>query len=130
LPPLLLLLHELSQYRSSAKLTTSLTLNQLAVQVSTLADLAESSAYFGVPADSSIAVYFTSSTDKSVMLLRPRMVEYKRTEDGVEDVRRGKIAAFLTDQINALYFTQVSGPASLHACSYEHSTYVDMAQQQ
>jgi hypothetical protein len=91
----------------AANLTANLTVNQLAVQVSTLADLAQSSAYFGVPADSSIAVYFTSSMDKSALLLRPRMVEYKRTEDGVEDVRRGKIAAFVSDHVNALHFTQV-----------------------
>jgi ABC-type amino acid transport substrate-binding protein len=92
-----------------ANLTANLTVNQLAVQVSSLADLAQTSAYFGVPAESSIAAYFTSSMDKSALLLRPRMVEYKDTDAAVADVRRRKIAAFVTDHINALYFTQVSG---------------------
>jgi ABC-type amino acid transport substrate-binding protein len=104
---------------SAAKLTSNLTVRQLSVQISSLADLAQASAYFGVPADSSIAEYFTSSLDKSALLLRPRMVEYKRTEDGVADVRRGKIAAFVTDQINALYFTQVSGRVD---CSVQSSS--------
>jgi ABC-type amino acid transport substrate-binding protein len=100
-----------------ANLTANLTVNQLAVQISSLADLAQTASYFGVPADSSISVYFTSSMDKSALLLRPRMVEYKNTDDAVADVRQGKIAAFVTDHINALYFTQVRGLK----CSYERS---------
>ncbi|WIA38210.1 hypothetical protein OEZ86_001556 [Tetradesmus obliquus] len=91
----------------TANLTANLTVNQLAVQIGSLADLAQSSAFFGVPADSSVSSYFTSSLDKAALLLRPRMIEYKDTDDGVADVRRGKIAAFVTDHINALYFTQV-----------------------
>eukprot|EP00882_Tetradesmus_deserticola_P030188 GHRQ01033875.1.p1 GENE.GHRQ01033875.1~~GHRQ01033875.1.p1 ORF type:complete len:159 (+),score=47.74 GHRQ01033875.1:395-871(+) len=90
-----------------ANLTANLTVNQLAVQIDSLADLAQTSAYVGVPADSSIYVYFTSSLDNGALRLRPRVVPYTVIADAVADVRRGKIAAFVTGRINAMYFTQV-----------------------
>lgn len=93
----------------SANMTAILTVSQLEVPISSLADLAQTSAYFGVRADNSISVYFTSSMDKAAVLLRPRMVQYRSADDAVEDVRRGKIAAYIMDHITALHYTQVRG---------------------
>lgn len=91
----------------TANLTAKLTVNQLAAPVQTLADLALTSSRFAVPLDSTVTTYFVSSVDKYARMLRPRMVEYKSVEQAVNDVRQGRIAAYITDYVAAQYSTQV-----------------------
>jgi hypothetical protein len=51
-----------------------MTVSQLGVSFEDLRDLAQSGLPVGVPADSSIAAYFTQSTDPAIRALRPKMV--------------------------------------------------------
>jgi hypothetical protein len=60
-----------------ANLTANMTVSQLGVSFKTLQDLAQSSLPFGVPGDSSIAAYFSNSTEQAVRLLQPKMVRFR-----------------------------------------------------
>ena len=79
----------------TANLAATLMVTQMAVPVRNLADLAASPSYFGVPAQSSVATYFSNSSDSAARNLRPKMVEYNSTADGVAAVRAGRISAFI-----------------------------------
>ncbi|WIA38212.1 hypothetical protein OEZ86_001557 [Tetradesmus obliquus] len=90
----------------TANLTANMTVSQLGVSFKTLQDLAQSRLPFGVPADSSIAAYFSSSADQAARLLQLKMREFKSTADGAEAVREEKISAFINDYATVQYFTQ------------------------
>eukprot|EP00775_Hariotina_reticulata_P004904 gene4904-5148_t len=90
----------------TANLTANLTVNQIGVTIKGLSDLAATSLPFGVPADSSVSVYFKNSSDRGAVAIHRKMVEYKSTEDGARAVRDKKIAAFICDYPVAQYFTQ------------------------
>lgn len=58
----------------TANLTANITVNQIGLSVTSLQDLAKMSQPFGVPADSSVSAYFSSSTDRGALALRHKMV--------------------------------------------------------
>eukprot|EP00878_Enallax_costatus_P025689 GHUV01027508.1.p1 GENE.GHUV01027508.1~~GHUV01027508.1.p1 ORF type:complete len:323 (+),score=32.39 GHUV01027508.1:309-1277(+) len=91
----------------TANLTANLTVNQIGTAIKSLSDLAQMPLPFGVPADSSIAVYFSSSSDQGARSLRPKMTEYADGAAAVEAVRDGKISAYINDYPTVQFFTQV-----------------------
>lgn len=91
----------------TANLTANLTVNQMGVTIRSLSDLAQFSAQFGVPAESSVAAYFKNSSDKLAVSLRPRMVAYPSVDRAVQAVRDGRLIAYINDYSTVQYYTQV-----------------------
>lgn len=91
----------------TASLTANLTVNQIGTSIKSLSDLASAPQPFGVPAESSVSAYFSSSSDQGATSLRPKMVEYADSGSAVEALRDGKISAFINDYPTVQFFTQV-----------------------
>ncbi|WIA18057.1 hypothetical protein OEZ85_009538 [Tetradesmus obliquus] len=81
----------------TANLAANMTVSQLGVSFLSLQDLAQASLPFGVPGNSSIASYFTNSSDQAARLLQHKMREFGSTAEGAEAVRAGQLSAFIHD---------------------------------
>ena len=65
-----------------------------------------------MPNGSSIQTYFRTALDATAHALEPRMVPYATIDEGVADVRSGKLVAFIADYPVAQYQTQQPNPAN------------------